>query len=612
MERGRTSNGSEFGNYCRRLKSPQFLYRALIALVSPLILALLRRVCPDWIRSKSIPVTVARIRTRLLHKSENQSSNCYYTEPSACSIKLAIGRIEFKSSNDWKKEFADPEVTVSLHRWGWLLRGITDDERTLTYDQGLALMRSWLQSCILDETFGADPYSTSERIVNASIFIINQGGKDIPEDILSAFRFMMRQIACNLEYYEGERTGNHALNNGRGLFFAGVLTNSPDAIALAFAIFQERLPNLVTGDGFLRESSSHYHFLFTRWILEIHWLAVLNSQEDVAKLIAPYATRLVERCWFFLVKDDANDTWSMPLIGDISPDFPPDWLLALPWSRPALAVYRPKSLPSFKGCAGWASLFGVEEGTSELSPVGHSLTFPKSLWHRMVRDESTLFVHAEATDGRLRADHRHLDLGGFVLYRSGSLVFADSGRIDYTLTALSRYGKGAASHSTIFIDGLPPAADGPSWFQKNYKAVDVKTELREADASTVFTLQHNGFDRLGSNAFSHERRFILTPISFEIEDRLFGATSHNVRLRFHLSPGLVLEKRQLTSWSVMPLGARFLTDQRLQNKVVSGQTSNPINGIYSGEYGVSEACTTLELDGDLLLPCTIINRLTWN
>lgn len=571
----------------------------------------MRRVCPDWIRSKSLPVTVATIRARLLQKTEILSSNSSCTELAACNIKLAIGMMEFKSSSDWEIEFSDPEVTTSLHRWGWLLRGIADDEKTLTHDQGLALMRSWLQSCISDETFGADPYSTSERIVNASIFLLNQGDKKIPADIRSAYLFMARQIALNLEYYESERTGNHALNNGRGLFFAGVLTDSPDVIALAYAIFQERLPKLVTDDGFLRESSSHYHFLFTRWILEVHCFAMQNGQEDIAKFLMPYARKLVERCWFFLVRDDADRTWTMPLFGDISPDFPPNWLLALPWSKPALAVFRPTSLPSFKGSTGWASMFGVEAGRNEMSP-SHSLTFPNSFWHRIVCGASTLFVYAEATDGRLRADHRHLDLGGFVLYRSGSLVFADSGRNDYTLSALSQYGKGAASHNTIFIDGLPPAADGPSWLQKKYKAVDVKTKLFESDLSTVFTLQHNGFDRLGGNALAHERRFILTPISFEIEDHLIGSTSHQIRLRFHFSPGLVMEKSDLSSWSVMPLGARFVTDERFQNTVVAGQTNNPISGIYSREYGVSEACATLELDAELTLPTTIINRMTWN
>lgn len=612
MERSCTSYSSELRNYFRRLKSPFFLYKALGAFAPSLIFAILRRVCPGWIRSNSMPVKVAIAQTRLIQKSDKLSSNFSSTDIPACSIKLAVGRMELTSSNDWKRGFLDPEVTESLHRWGWLLRGITDDEMTLTYDQGLALIRSWLESCTSDETIGADAYSTSERIVNASIFMLAQSDKNIPTDILAAFRFMMRQVAFNLEYYEGERTGNHAFNNARGLFFAGVLADCPDAVALAFEIFQERLPKLVSADGFLRESSSHYHFLFTRWILEVHWLATQNALEDVAKLIAPYASRLVERCWFFLIKDDANDTWTIPLIGDISPDFPPKWLLALPWSRPALAVYRPKSLPSFMGCTGWASLFGVEEGTSELSPADHSLTFPESHWHRMDREASTLFIHAEKTDGHLRADHRHLDLGSFVLYRSGSLVFADCGRIDYTCSELSLYGKGAESHSTIFIDGFSPVADGPSWFHKNYKAVDVKTELSEAYATSVFTLQHNGFDRLDGYAITHERRFILTPNSFEIEDHLFGVTTHNVRLRFHLSPGIILEKREPACWSLMPTRTTFQADQCFQNVAVVSQTSKSMGGIYSREYGLGETCTTLELDGNLSLPCTLINRMTWS
>jgi len=127
-------------------------------------------------------------------------------------------------------------------------------------------------------------------------------------------------------------TGNHAFNNARGLLFAGIVSGLPYATELAFEIFKERLPKLVTDDGFLREGSSHYHFLFTRWVLEVQWILSGTKNKELQSIVRPFAVNLVKRCWFFLVQNRKTKHWSIPLVGDISPDFPPEWLLSVPWS----------------------------------------------------------------------------------------------------------------------------------------------------------------------------------------------------------------------------------------------------------------------------------------
>ena len=422
---------------------------------------------------------------------------------------------------------------------------------------------------------------------------------------------MALQIAENLEYYEGERTGNHAFNNARGLFFAGVLADSPDAIALAYAIFSERLPKITTRDGLLREASSHYHFLFTRWILEVYWLAVQHEKVEVIEFLAPYAGKFVERCWFFLVKDEASGNWSIPLIGDISPDFPPEWLLSVPWSGLATDFYMPEVLPCYQGDDGWAALFEITPCVNNKSLVYRSVSYSSSSWHRIVQGSLILFVHAESLNGVARADHRHLDLGSFVLYRSGVLIFSDCGRIDYTGSALSEYGRGAYAHNTIFINGLAPDADAPSWFQKNYKSVCVTTELYESDLLTEFTLRHNGFDRLANKVIQHERKLILAPKLFKIEDRLTGSGRCEIMLRFHLAPDLDLLSKDSDSWFVAP-EAVFKVDERFEGSVLVGKTGPIMGGITTSQYGLIDECSTLEMKGSLDLPLTIRNTLNWN
>lgn len=598
---------SELKNYFLRCAEPQFLFFAFVNLCEKTFWAILRRAVPRHIELTQ-PKEIAKLRKLIIGRGFPVLPGFIDNHVFDGRLKLAIGYFDFESLPNWLQDFDDQEVAISLQRWNWLLYGLTDNSLQISRVQGIALIRSWLRTCLQDEHFGKDAYSVSERIVNGSIFLLSTGDRSVPDDIGIAFQFMGKQISQNLEYYEGERTGNHAFNNGRGLFFAGVLSGLPNAVELAFSIFKERLPKLVTTDGFLREASAHYHFLFTRWILEIHWLALRNGYGEVAQFIKPYAERLVRRCWFFLILDEENGCWHIPLVGDISPDFPPSWLVTLPWCNLATNVFRPEQLPFCQEDKGWASLFGLSGGSVEKATLGN-LSFPQSFWHRVTHDEFTLVVHAEAVNGDLRADHRHLDLGGFVLYRSGQPIFIDTGRYDYTQSELSQYGRSAYSHNTIFVNNLAPDADAPSWFQKQYKAVRVETEVIKSDDVTVLILRHNGFDRLAKIKVKHERRFTLKSSSFEIEDQLFGAEPCHVMLRLHLAPRVFMARANEFTWTDSSIEATLNIDNQLQQESILGSSAAPIAGVFSSEYGAIGECQTLELTGHLALSATIKNKL---
>ncbi len=139
------------------------------------------------------------------------------------------------------------------------------------------------------------------------------------------------------------------------------------------------------------------------------------------------------------------------------------------------------------------------------------------------------------------------------------------------------------------------------------------TELSDSEVSTVFTLCHNGFGRLTNEEIQHERVLTLNSKSFEIEDRIVRSSKPcEIMLRFHLSPCLELLNKGLTSWSVAPTDAVFKVDDRFETSVLVGQTCPSIGGVSASQYGVSEACTTLEIKGSLDLPLTITNKLIWN
>ena len=53
--------------------------------------------------------------------------------------------------------------------------------------------------------------------------------------------------------------------------------------------------------------------------------------------LIPFANKLIKQCNFFII-DKSNVPFSIPLIGDISPDFPVSWLTSLPFSSLANEV----------------------------------------------------------------------------------------------------------------------------------------------------------------------------------------------------------------------------------------------------------------------------------
>ena len=280
-------------------------------------------------------------------------------------LSLSAGYLNYTDESVWSTEFQDQEDMFSLHRWNWLLTALTKNSKEHNEEWGFSLMRSWINR-MMDPMEGLPwaPYTTGERISNACLFAVlaktNNNFRPasiLPNDIIKALGIMAFYLLDNLEFKGKYRTGNHVINNARALLFAGVFLNLECLIDLSSSILKEKLPGLVTKDGFLREGSSHYQFLFTRWILEMLWLSRISNNDTIQKFITPFTSKLVKQCWFFLVKDSYSREWSIPLIGDISPDFPPEWLIYLPWSNLALNVYCPEVIPPLpSGLSGWASL----------------------------------------------------------------------------------------------------------------------------------------------------------------------------------------------------------------------------------------------------------------
>lgn len=521
------------------------------------------------------------------------------------SVKIAGRTYSFEGRIKWDHYFEDYEDSASLHRWNWLLTRLTEnhDDPDLA-DWGRFHIYDWIDQHIDGPRdpviWGA--YTTGERICNLLIFLEVLGIKHDPY-MRYALCIMASHVFHNLEYFGREDTFNHVINNARALYFAGQYLGIGTYSEAARKILKNELPKLITDDGFLREGSSHYQFLFTRWILEILYVARRFQDSAVLSLVSGHAVNLIKRCRFFLVFNESKSRWEFPLFGDISPDFSPDWLITLPWSDLALSLYNPGDEANLPERSGWALLFR-DNNSAEHKPQGNKdkqpgavQTYSSGGWYRFDYRETTLFLHAEP-DGITRyPGHFHSDSASFSLYRAGSPVIMDTGRMHYMKDAIGKYGLSAAAHNTVRVDGLDPFPNRR--YFRLLQSVCGKPAVSWSNEGDYICIEISlkGFQRVHNDSIVFKRVFELHSSFLSIEDSFTGSANHLVENFFHFAPGFEIDLKDKNIRLTGNNGEYSVELQTADNAITSTKIyyDNQVlpAGLHFPEYGEKVPINTL-------------------
>ena len=531
-------------------------------------------------------------------------------------LKLASGWKMYNGLPDWRESFSDPEQESSLHRWHWLLVALTDPNQNIDVGWGLALMRSWLQTIGITPTgLAGEPYTSGERIINAILFLSRienvPPGSNVPEELRTALIREAYTLAGRIEYSGDRGTGNHVLNNARALFFAGASFQIPSLSRLALQIVRQSLPVLITPEGFLREGSSHYHFLITRWVLEMLWLSGETGEKEMQETLAPWAKCLLERCSFFLVHNSVDGKWQLPLIGDISPDCTPEWLLHLPWSCMAQDMV-PSPLPCPTSLSGWARLWGESAILSKKEDSDSSFqNFSKSGWLRLDHGEVTIIWHIRVPEMIHKATHEHADTLGFVFYLSGVPLLIDSGRPTYSDSDPDYVYSGSASaHNIPTVDGFDPVlVDKSQILPRFYVQNEVRTKGTFEKQIFILLLRHEGFRRLPEERVGHERLFRIGNKNFEILDSFEGLLSHEIRQHFHWDPQVLLSPVGKNELQIRHPSGVCAT---LSHSFPEGCDVSVTNGWISPVYGVKVAAAQLTACARTGFPSVWRTQIRWS
>jgi hypothetical protein len=559
---------------------------------------------------------------------EKPETNCYGQR----SINLACGEFSYGRLPDWNVEFDDLEQTMSMHRWNWLLTELANPKSPDSATWGIELIRSWIAvQRSIKSNMAWKSYTVGERISNCIIFLSHVGtkNKDLSE-IVKSLKDMTLYLCKNLEYHPSGDTFNHILNNGRALYYSGQFFENHVLIELSSVIIKHEITMIVNDDGFTREGSSHYQFLVTRWILEIYILAKVVNDVHLCDILKERLSKMIKACWFFLVYNEKECDWAFPLIGDVSPDFTPDWLMCLPWSLPAIDLYKPKFLPNPPSEKGWLNLFGdievrcaLHEGNSVFGERSFQ-RYDESGWFRLDYDNITIFWHVEPAGTPLFPSHGHCDTGSFVMFIEGEQLLIDPGRSSYIDNNEGRYGITAAAHNQITIDGYDPFLYHhrnryPEFYIKSRPEVCYKWVKEGFE----FIVSHDGFGRIIGDQIIFERTFKVYKKGLNIQDRFIGNKKHYVRTYFHWAPGLEIFKtkdanyfevngeKQFKQAKISISADNMSGDDSMKKENI--QTSCEFkNDWFYPRYGVKEKSKTLVYCNHMKFPLINNYTLSWS
>ncbi|MGH6661729.1 MAG: hypothetical protein ACREB6_09320, partial [Rhodospirillales bacterium] len=224
----------------------------------------------------------------------------------------------------FKRAFADVETLLALHRFAWL--PLVDDGKVKN-SWAQALWSEWRQSFASGSAeqkpgWAWHPYTAAERACNLLDLAATAG---LPGPVADTTRLLDRHIGAifeRLEYFGDHDTSNHLANDGRGIFRVALALGRGGWADIGARILIEEAARILLPSGVLREGSSHYHLLIARNYADA-WLAARaygHRAEPTLKSIAARALAVAPHLML---------PGGLPLIGDVSPDCPPEFLAGL-------------------------------------------------------------------------------------------------------------------------------------------------------------------------------------------------------------------------------------------------------------------------------------------
>lgn len=404
----------------------------------------------------------------------------------------------------FNRKYPDLETMLGAHRFAWVPVSGPDVDA----DWVATIWESWIDR-YGDKPTGWPwhPYTAAERAINIIDFANRYGLPGYPENTLKSLIQHGQKIRDNLEYFGEHYTSNHLSNNGRGLLKIGVALGIDEFINDGGNILLAEAKRIFGHSGILKEGSSHYHLLATRNYIDA-WLTAKRGRLEVAPLLHKIAENALAAVPGLCLPG------GMPLIGDISPDAPPDYFSDLTHSLNSKKSWLNVLLEDDKNAAN-ALIDRVEPlSLEQLSNDG---------WHRFEAENWHTLTYVPPDGWPPMPGHGHRDLGSFELHDGVTPVLVDPGRGTYTNTEYVA----AHVHNSVMIDNHALSPINRPYYNDAFRnrIVSASPSIERSPSGQI--LRSDGFSRLsGIGKFEREWRFERKRLT--IFDRIEGRGSRKI------------------------------------------------------------------------------------
>lgn len=344
---------------------------------------------------------------------------------------------------------------------------------------------------------GWAPYPTSLRL--ETLCLLAGEGETSARELWPSIWRQAEHLARRMERH---LLGNHLLENGIALAFAGACFSGDDAerwLATGLDLLREQLPEQVLPDGVHFERSPMYQLRL------VHALAFLANTgiRDVCALVVPVLARMVAALRALLHPDGG-----IALFNDAAFGIYPEPSRVVDFALASLGERLPAAVPVALVDAGFY--------------VGRA-------------DGHAVFCDAGPLGPDYIPGHAHAGIFSFELSLGGRRVMVDSGTYDYVDSEMRNHCRSTAAHNTVTVDDMSQAE---LWGAFRMGRRGRPRDVRHVTTPDGFELSgwHDGFVHLPGRPV-HRRKFRWRDTGeIRVLDEVAASRPVDVVSRFHLHP----------------------------------------------------------------------------
>jgi hypothetical protein len=415
----------------------------------------------------------------------------------------------------------DIEDQASAHRWIWayeLLNSKLYNEKE-KFDIINCLVNNWFYYFgnikIDKKNVMNESYTISERLAN--YVILSKFGCIKKNNLhLNSLNRQLEYLSENLEFYYKKKS-NHLLNNIRSIIIYSTYTKQSEYLKFASKILNKLIFDFIDKDGFFKFGSSHYQFIFTKWMLDIFLFS------NTSKFFNFFFLNTLNACNFFIIKN--NDKIYIPLFGNVSPDIQPKLITKLIYN---IISQKPEKNNKKIFFNKYLNFFFKKKININIKTIKNN-----SEWKKLENKKIIIFSRNPELNG-FNFNHSHNDYFHFVLFYEKKPIIIDSGIKSYLKN--DEINKLSEFHNSFLINKK-------NILDKRVNANMLKRLVHPIDNKYKIKHSENNLLMVGLNKYFFFKRHISIGNSWvSITNNLKMNNTNDVNFKLHLDNNLLLKK----------------------------------------------------------------------